>query len=83
MDGAGRAQSVDLLRELVRQARAAEDEAWAVAARTRERQGSADELSDALRLIETATATRVRLEEELRRAGTAFRGSGRDSSSAP
>jgi hypothetical protein len=70
MDGAGRARSVDLLRELVRQARAAEDDAWALAARTRERAASGTELSDALRVIELATATRVRLEEELRRAGT-------------
>lgn len=83
MDGAGRAQSVDLLRELVRQARAAEDEAWAVAAKMRERQGSADELSDALRVIETATATRVRLEEELRRAGTVSPPSGHGHLSAP
>jgi hypothetical protein len=71
MDGAGRAKSVDLLRELVRQARAAEDDAWALAARAREREAPATELSDALRVIEIATATRVRLEEELRRAGTA------------
>lgn len=69
MDGAGRARSAELLRELVRQARAAEDDAWALAARTRERDAPAKELSDTLRLIEMATATRVRLEEELRRSG--------------
>lgn len=71
MDGAGRARSIELLRELVRQARAAEDDAWALAARARQQAVPARELSDALRVIELTTATRVRLEEELRRAGNA------------
>lgn len=71
MDGAGRSKSVEVLRELVREARAAEDDAWALAARAREREAPAAELSDALRVIELTTATRVRLEEELRRASNA------------
>ena len=69
MDGAPGARSPESLRELVRQARAAEDDAWALATRTRERGASVSELSNALRVVETATATRVRLEEELRRTG--------------
>ena len=73
MDGAGQARSVELLRELVRQARAAEDDAWVVAARARQTEAPAGELSDALRAIERTTATRVRLEEELRRASDAAR----------
>lgn len=68
MDGAGRARSADLLRELVRQARAAEDDAWAFAAEARARLASGNELAEALQVIEIATATRVRLESELRQA---------------
>lgn len=70
MDGAGRARSADLLRELVRQARAAEDDAWAFAAEARKRQASGNDLAEALQVIETATATRVRLEAELRKLGS-------------
>lgn len=69
MDGAGRARSAELLRELVREARAAEDDAWAFAAEARRRQASGNELAEALQVIEAATATRVRLEAELRQLG--------------
>ena len=57
-----------MLTELVQQARAAEDDAWALAAEARRRQVSGTELADALQIIELTTATRVRLEAELRRA---------------
>lgn len=70
MDGAGRVRSAELLRELVREARAAEDDAWAFAAEARKRQASGDELAEALQVIETTTATRVRLEAELKQAGS-------------
>ncbi|MEJ5989859.1 hypothetical protein WG902_07665 [Ramlibacter sp. PS3R-8] len=57
------------MRELVQQARAAEDDAWALAAEARRREASAGDLAAALQMIELTTATRVRLEDELRRAG--------------
>ena len=76
MDGAGRAEAADLMMELVRKARLAEDEAWAFAAEARRRQASGEELARALKVIEAATANRVRAEEELRQAGGSPQGRG-------
>jgi hypothetical protein len=66
MNGAVRARSAELPRELVKQARMTEDDAWAAAAEMRRRQEPGGNLLVALRLLEKATAGRVRLEEELK-----------------
>lgn len=66
MDGAGRAKSAELLIELISQARSAEDEAWTLAAELRRTSAPNGELLEALRVLELTTATRARLERELK-----------------
>jgi len=65
MDGAGRVKSVELLRELIEDARVLEDEAWKAVADLRQAGAPGNELLGALRLLERATASRVRLQQEL------------------
>ena len=66
MDGAGREQSAQLLRDLVQEARATEDEAWRVATELRKSGASGDELLAALQFLESATGNRTRLQQALR-----------------
>lgn len=63
MDGAGRVRSVEFPRELVEDARFVEDEAWRAVADLRQSRAPGDELLRAIRLLERATASRVRLQQ--------------------
>jgi hypothetical protein len=68
MDGASRAISATLLRELVAEARQIEDDAWQAAADLRQSGCTGQELLDAVHLLEKATAHRTRLDQELKAA---------------
>ncbi|HEY8359269.1 MAG TPA: hypothetical protein VIL30_17610 [Ramlibacter sp.] len=66
MDGAQRAQSAQLLRELIAEARQIEDEAWRAVADLRRSACDGQDLMRAIHLLEKATAHRTRLDYELK-----------------
>lgn len=68
MDEETQSQQIASLRELVDEARLVENETWSAYAQLRGANAPGSQVLDALRMLERATANRVRLQHELEAA---------------